>query len=105
MTTRSPQQQTSLSMDQEEQDLLDALDKDQLQSVATPELLLQLQQAARATGNKDQRINIRLSSADLQALRVRALQLGMPYQTLISSVLHRYVSGEFSDEERPQRAA
>ena len=48
-------------------------------------------------GLKDQRINIRLSSADLQALRVKALQEGIPYQTLISSVLHKYVSGSLLD--------
>jgi predicted DNA binding CopG/RHH family protein len=52
-----------------------------------------LRAAARATGQKDQRINIRLSSIDLQALRTRALQEGIPYQTLISSVLHKYLSG------------
>ena len=61
--------------------------------MATPALLSQLQEAAKATGLKDQRINICLSSADLQAIRTRAMQEGIPYQTLISSVLHKYVSG------------
>jgi predicted DNA binding CopG/RHH family protein len=61
--------------------------------VATPALLSQLWEAAKATGRKDQRINIRLSGADLQAIRTRAMQEGIPYQTLISSVLHKYVSG------------
>jgi predicted DNA binding CopG/RHH family protein len=55
---------------------------------------------AHATGQKDQRINIRLSRADLASLRARALQLGMPYQTLISSVLHRYAIGELKDGQR-----
>ena len=80
-----------------EHELLDAFDAGQLQSVATPSLLEQLHTSARNTTLKDQRINIRLSSADLDALRERAMQLGMPYQTLISSVLHRYVSGEFAE--------
>jgi predicted DNA binding CopG/RHH family protein len=57
--------------------------------VATPALLSQLREAAKATGLKDQRINIRLSGADLQAIRTRAMQEGIPYQTLISSVLHK----------------
>ena len=61
--------------------------------MATPALLSQLREAAKATGLKDQRINIRLSGADLQAIRTRAMQEGIPYQTLISSVLHKYVSG------------
>ena len=68
-----------------------------LTSVATPALLNDLRQSARATGQKDQRINIRLSSGDLQAIRTRALQEGIPYQTLISSVLHKYVSGTLQE--------
>jgi predicted DNA binding CopG/RHH family protein len=88
---------SSEPLDPEEDALLAAMESDELRSVATPELLDQLRQAAHATGQKDQRINIRLSGADLAALRVRALQLGMPYQTLISSVLHRYATGELKD--------
>ena len=64
-----------------------------LRSVASPELCAQLRASARSTSVKDQRINIRLSSPDLQALRARALREGIPYQTLISSVLHKYISG------------
>ena len=43
---------------------------------------------------RNQRINIRLSSGDLQAIRTRALQAGIPYQTLISSILHQFVNGD-----------
>ena len=80
-----------------EQQLLDAFEQGALTSVATPALLNDLRQSARATGQKDQRINIRLSSGDLQAIRTRALQEGIPYQTLISSVLHKYVSGTLQE--------
>ena len=52
----------------------------------------------------DQRINIRLSSGDLQAIRSRALQEGVPYQTLISSVLHKYVSGTLQEQPTIQAA-
>jgi predicted DNA binding CopG/RHH family protein len=86
-------------LDQDERDLLEALESGELSSIATPGLLNQLKESAKVTGQKDQRINIRLSGTDLEALRVRALRLGMPYQTLISSVLHRYISGELSDEQ------
>ena len=51
----------------------------------------------RSTATTDQRINIRLTSEDLGALRARALQEGIPYQTLISSVLHKYVCGRLLD--------
>jgi len=56
-----------------------------------------LQAAARNTLNKDKRINIRISSRDLNVLRRMANRFGMPYQTLVSSVLHRYVSGDLDD--------
>ena len=88
MTLPNPQ-----ALDPEEQQLLADFEAGELCSVATPTLLSQLQEAAKATGLKDQRINIRLSSGDLQAIRTRALQEGIPYQTLVSSVLHKYVSG------------
>lgn len=50
-------------------------------------------QAAQRYTRKDARINIRLSSADLAMLKQRAVEEGLPYQSLIASVLHKYVSG------------
>jgi len=51
------------------------------------------QRYARATFKKDRRVNIRISAKDLEALQTRALEEGIPYQTLIASLLHKYVSG------------
>lgn len=51
------------------------------------------QHYAQAALSKDQRINIRLSSQDLHGVQKRAVEEGIPYQTLIASVLHKYVSG------------
>jgi predicted DNA binding CopG/RHH family protein len=99
MTMQSNLPPSNDSLDQEERELLEAVESGVLGSIATPDLLNQLRESAKITGQKDQRINIRLSGTDLEALRVRALRLGMPYQTLISSVLHRYISGEISDEQ------
>mgnify|MGYP006283172135 FL=1 len=99
MTNPKQQIESTIPLDTEECELLDAVESGAMRSVATPELLEQLRQSAQATGQKDQRINIRLSGADLESIRIRALQLGMPYQTLISSVLHRYASGELKDEQ------
>ncbi len=56
-----------------------------------------LQAAAEETFKKDKRINIRISSRDLESLQRRALEEGIPYQTLVSSVLHKYVSGGLHD--------
>ena len=76
-----------------EADLLAAFDKGALKSVATKAELSRFKAAARATAVKDKRVNIRLSSGDLQDIQVKALEQGMPYQTLIASVLHKYVTG------------
>ena len=52
---------------------------------------------ARATFRKDRRLNIRISSKDLEAIQKRALEEGLPYQTLISSLLHKYASGRLKE--------
>ncbi|MCC7010061.1 MAG: antitoxin [Acidobacteria bacterium] len=52
---------------------------------------------AKATFREDRRLNIRLSSKDLEAIQERALAEGLPYQTLISSLLHKYASGRLKE--------
>ena len=54
---------------------------------------------AEATFKKDARINIRISSKDLKALQKRALAEGIPYQTLVSSVLHKFVEGRMVESD------
>ena len=80
-----------------ETELLAAFDKGALKSVATTAELAKFKAAARATALKDKRVNIRLSSGDLQDIQVKALEQGMPYQTLIASVLHKYVTGRLAE--------
>ena len=82
-----------------ETELLSAYDKGALKSVATKTELSRFKSAARATAIKDRRVNIRLSSGDLQDIQVKALEQGLPYQTLITSVLHKYVTGRLSERE------
>lgn len=84
-------------LDSYEGEVLAAYERGELPSVATKEELGRIRDAARATSIKDRRINIRLSSGDLGDLQARALQEGMPYQTLIASILHKYVSGRLVD--------
>jgi hypothetical protein len=52
---------------------------------------------AKATFRKDRRLNIRLSSKDLEAIQKRALAEGLPYQTLIASLLHKYATGRLKE--------
>ncbi len=55
-----------------------------------------LQEIARNTLNKTRNINLRLSQRDLQKLKAKAAEDGIPYQTLVSSVLHRFANKEAS---------
>lgn len=54
-------------------------------------------EAARATLRKDRRLNIRISAADLKAIQKRAVEEGLPYQTLIASLIHKYVGGRLQE--------
>jgi len=85
--------------DPSETEIVQAYEAGRLKSVATRSELSRLKAAARATAVKDRRINIRLSASDLQSIQVRALEEGLPYQTLISSVLHKYVTGRLEENK------
>ena len=87
-------------LDAYEREVLDAYEKGKLKSVATKGELAKLKAAARATAIKDRRVNIRLSSIDLGDIQVKALEEGVPYQTLIASVLHKYVTGRLSEKSQ-----
>lgn len=97
-------------VDSYEMEILQAFEKGKLKSVATKSELERLKAAARATAIKDRRVNIRLSSIDLKDIQAKALEEGIPYQTLIASVLHKYVSGRLAEKSqrttrRPTRAS
>jgi len=57
-----------------------------------------LTEAARKTMLKDRRMNIRIAKRDLDRLKAKALEHGIPYQTLVSSILHKYLSGKLKEE-------
>lgn len=92
-------------IDEYELEVLSAFEKDQLKSVATKAELAKFKAAARATAIKDRRVNIRLSSGDLNDIQVKALEEGVPYQTLIASVLHKYVTGRLAERSSPVPSA
>ncbi|NTU53455.1 MAG: antitoxin [Chlorobiaceae bacterium] len=87
----------------EEQEILNAFEAGELKRVPNPDEHIALHRiAAEATFKKDTRINIRLTSRDLRALQVRAMQEGVPYQTFVSSVLHKYANGQFIEKTTDQ---
>lgn len=85
------------SLDKEERAILDAIESGRWEAV-TPKRaqLAHYARIAKATFRKDQRMNIRISRADLNRIKVKAAEEGLPYQTLVASVLHKYVSGGFT---------
>ena len=87
----------SNTLNREDQELLEAFEAGAFTSELKDERRAQLAQLAGETIRKDKRINIRISSRDLEALQRRALEEGLPYQSLVSSVLHKYVSGGLKD--------
>jgi len=67
---------------------------------ASPEEVRHLQTIARHTLAKSERIGLRLTKADLAAIKIRAAQQGMGYQTLIASLVHQYVTGQLVPRDR-----
>jgi predicted DNA binding CopG/RHH family protein len=85
--------------DDEELDILQALEAGTLKSVADEKTRRKVhQKTAEATLKKDQRLNIRISSRDLKSLQARAVEEGIPYQTLAASLLHKYVNGHLVNQ-------
>lgn len=91
---------------------LDAFEKEILTDYETGALkstspsktdLAKFKAAATATFIKDKRINIRLSSPDLMDIQARAMEEGIPYQTFIASVLHKFAAGRLY--EKPSKLA
>ena len=82
----------------EEKELLESYENEEWESVLDDKSLVKYKAAANATFKKDKRVNIRISGKDLELLQERALIEGIPYQTLMSSILHKYVYGNLSDK-------
>lgn len=84
----------------EEKELLESFEKNEWKTVKGKKAKMsRYQQMAKSTFKKDSRINIRMSSKDVHAIQVKALEEGIPYQTLISSILHKYVTGKLKEKE------
>jgi predicted DNA binding CopG/RHH family protein len=81
-------------LDAFEQEILSSYEQGELKSSSPSKATLaKFKAAASSTFLKEKRVNIRLSTPDLMDIQARALEEGLPYQTLIASVLHKFVSG------------
>ena len=82
----------------EEKEILDSFENGEWVPVADlPERRKELAEYARNTLEKDKRLNIRISERDLTELQRRAIKKGLPYQTYISSILHKFINGTLVD--------
>jgi predicted DNA binding CopG/RHH family protein len=83
-----------IKLDKEEQSALDSFERGEWKPVKNPKQeISRHRRYAKNTLRKDRRVNIRISSKDLEELQAIAVAEGIPYQTLMGSVLHRFASG------------
>lgn len=87
-----------MKLDKEEKDLLDSFERGEWKRIPNfAEEAQRVKAAAKAALRKDKRVNIRMSERDLMWLQRRAVEEGLPYQTFIASVLHKFVNGRLRD--------
>ncbi|MFP4038007.1 MAG: CopG family antitoxin [Desulfobacteraceae bacterium] len=95
---------TNMNLDKEEKDILDSYERGEWKSIKNLESEIEKHKKyAHNTLKKDKRINIRISSMVLDELQARAAEDGIPYQTLISSILHRFVTGKLIEKPRKDK--
>jgi predicted DNA binding CopG/RHH family protein len=88
-------------LDGGEKDILESYERGEWVPMKNPgQEIKKLQYYANNTLQKDKRINIRMSSKDLDQVQVIAAQEGLPYQTLVSSIIHKYVSGYLIERKK-----
>ena len=89
-----------MKLDREEKEILKAYETGQLKSSKpSPKELNAIKAAAASTFTKDKRITIRLYDHDLKGIQKKALQMGIPYHTLISGIIHRYIEGDLISKD------
>lgn len=86
-----------MKFDKEEKIIIDAFEKEKMTlSKPLKKEIEAIKATARKTITKDKRITIRLYDHDYKGIQKKALEMGIPYQTLISGIIHRYIEGDLS---------
>ena len=89
-----------MPLDEEEKKLMDSLESETWETVANFEQKKEEAEiAAHNTIRKDKRINLRLTQKDYHEIQIKAIEEGVPYQTLISSIVHKYLNGTLAARE------
>ncbi len=85
-------------IDDDEREIIASLEADEWISVADADIdKAEATEIARSTMRKDRRMNVRISERDMRNLKIRAAEEGIPYQTLVTMVLHKYVTGQLTE--------
>jgi len=88
-----------MKLNKQEKQIVESVERGDWRSVrGVKKQIKRYKEYAKATVRKDKRVNIRMSEKDLIRIRKKAMEEGLPYQTLISSVLHRYANGRLVDK-------
>ncbi len=82
-----------MKLTKEEKDLVNSIERGEWKATTSKSELRKYRDAAHQMMKKDARLNIRISSNDLESLQKKAMEEGLPYQTFVSSLLHKYVTG------------
>lgn len=89
-----------MKLDEYEKGIEEALESGEFKSVKDLEKeIVVAREMAENHSRKDQRMNIRISQRDLERIKSKAMEEGIPYQTLVTSVLHKYVSGKLKEDK------
>lgn len=88
-----------MKLTKEEKDVLDSVERGEWKQISNfKQEAERYKQAASATLRKDKRVNIRMTARDLAHFQKTAMREGLPYQTFISSILHKYIKGRFVEK-------
>ena len=86
-----------MKFDNEEKHILDAYEKGLLKTKAPSKKEIEaVKKAATSTFTKNRRITIRLYDHDFKGIQKKAMEMGIPYQTLISGIIHQYIEGDLA---------
>ena len=85
----------------EEKDILTSFENDEWEEIPNMEKEIKKHvEYAKATHRKDKRVNIRISQKDLESIQRKALEEGIPYQTLIASLIHKFINGKLVEKDK-----
>ena len=89
-----------MKLDNEEKNIIDAYEKDNIKTSApSKEELKEIKKIAKTIFRKNKRITIRLYEHDYRGIQKKAMGKGIPYQTLISGMIHQYIEGELVEKK------